>query len=73
VRQELGAVLLAAGKPAEAQRAFEQDLEFFPENGWSLHGLASALRAQGRTAEADEVQARFERIWEGGPITLAGR
>ncbi|MHB1168543.1 MAG: hypothetical protein ACYC28_04595 [Longimicrobiales bacterium] len=73
VNQELGAVLLAAGRPAEAQRAFESDLEFFPENGWSLHGLASALRAQGRTSEAAGVQARFERIWEGGPIDLAGR
>src|SRR5690606_9996935 len=65
VRQELGAVLLAAGRPSEAQRAFEADLEYFPENGWSLHGLARALRAQGRSAEADEVEARFTRVWEG--------
>lgn len=68
VHQELGAVLLLAGRPAEAQRAFETDLAFFPENGWSLHGLASALRAQGRTAEADEVEARFARVWEGAPM-----
>jgi len=73
VRQELGAVLLAAGKPAEAQKAFEADLEFFPENGWSLHGLARALRAQGRTVEADQVEARFTRVWEGGPIEMASR
>lgn len=72
VHQELGAVLLLAGRPAEAQRAFEKDLAFFPENGWSLHGLARALRAQGRTGEADEVDARFARVWEGAPIG-AGR
>jgi predicted Zn-dependent protease len=66
-------VLLAAGKPAEAQKAFEADLEFFPENGWSLHGLARALRAQGRTVEADQVEARFTRVWEGGPIEMASR
>lgn len=72
VRQELGVVLLAAGRPSEAQRAFEADLEYFPENGWSLHGLARALRAQGRSAEADEVEARFTRVWEGAPIEVAG-
>ncbi len=72
VRQELGALLLAANRPAEAQQAFEQDLARFPENGWSLHGLARALRAQGRVAEADAVQARFERIWKGADVELAG-
>lgn len=72
VRQELGVVLLAAGRPADAQRAFEEDLVRFPENGWSLHGLARALRAQGRGADADAVQARFERVWAGADVELAG-
>jgi len=72
VHYDLGVVLLEAGRPGEAQRAFEADLAFFPDNGWSLHGLARALRAQGRSAEADEVQARFARIWEGAPIDVAG-
>lgn len=63
VREELGVVLLRAGRHAEAERAFREDLDRFPENGWSLHGLAAALRAQGRTAEADAVQKRFEAAW----------
>lgn len=71
VRQELGMVLLDAGRPAEAERAFREDLERFPENGWSLHGLARALRAQGRAAEADAAMERFRTIWRDADVQLA--
>jgi Flp pilus assembly protein TadD len=57
-RQDLGVVLLMAGRPAEAEQAFREDLATFPENGWSLEGLAAALAAQGRSAEAD-----LTRVW----------
>ncbi|MGH7481082.1 MAG: hypothetical protein ACRELV_02930, partial [Longimicrobiales bacterium] len=60
VRQELGRVLLAAGQAAEAERVFREDLERFPENGWSLGGLAEALRAQGKAGEAAAVEARID-------------
>jgi tetratricopeptide (TPR) repeat protein len=52
VRQELGQLLLSTGRAREAEAAFRRDLERFPENTWSLSGLADALRAQGRDAEA---------------------
>jgi hypothetical protein len=68
VRQDLGAVLLAAARPAAAEQAFREDLKRFPDNGWSLHGLVLALRAQGRTADADAVAERFRRVWEGPPM-----
>jgi tetratricopeptide (TPR) repeat protein len=71
VRQEFGIVLLQAGRAAEAEAAFREDLERFPENGWSLHGLARALRAQGRTAEAEDAVQRFNRIWAGADVRLA--
>jgi tetratricopeptide (TPR) repeat protein len=64
VRHELGAVLLAAGRPAEAEEVFRASLDRFPKNGWSLAGLAQALRAQGRTAEADRVAEAFRDMWE---------
>ena len=41
-RQDLGAVLLLAGRRADAVRAFEGDLAHFPQNFWSLRGLAEA-------------------------------
>jgi len=62
-RQDLGAVLLEAGRAAYAERTFREDLDRFPENGWSLHGLAGALEAQGRGPEAAAVWADFERVW----------
>lgn len=68
VRQELGALLLKAGRAAEAEAAFRADLERFRENGWSLYGLAESLRAQGRTAEADEVMARFRTAWRSADV-----
>lgn len=62
-RQDLGAVLLVAGRPRDAERAFREDLAKFPENGWSLRGLAAALRAQGKAAEAADVESRFQKAW----------
>jgi tetratricopeptide (TPR) repeat protein len=63
LRQQLGAVLLAAGRAKDAEQAYRQDLVRYPNNGWSLHGLAEALRAQGRTREADAVAAKFQKVW----------
>ncbi len=62
-RQDLGALLLAADRPAEAEKVFEDDLAHFPQNGWSLRGLQLALSAQGRHAEADATGQEFRRVW----------
>ena len=45
VRQELGLVLLKAGRAEEAAEVFREDLERFPENDWSLEGLRRSLKA----------------------------
>ncbi len=47
VRQELGALLLKAGRPDEAERVFHEDLKRFPNNLWSQQGLAQTLRSTG--------------------------
>ena len=70
VRQELGAVMLAAGRPADAERAYREDLDKFPANGWSLYGLTMSLRAQGKTAEAEKTRAEYRKVWEGAEPTL---
>ena len=64
-RQALGNALLAAGQPAEAERAFREDLERHPENGWALYGLAESLRRGKRSAEAAAVEERFSAAWRG--------
>ena len=70
VRHELGEVLLAADRPAEAEAAFRADLERFPANGWSLKGLELALRAQGRDEEADRVAREFEDAWAHADVPI---
>jgi tetratricopeptide (TPR) repeat protein len=65
VRHDLGSVLLAAGRPVEAEAVFLEDLARFPENGWALRGLAAALRAQGKEADAAGVEARARASWGG--------
>ena len=63
VRHPLGAALLQAGRYAEAEAVFREDLKKLPENGWGLFGLERALRLQKKDAEADAVKKRFEVIW----------
>lgn len=70
VRQSLGAALLKAGRNAEAEAVYREDLKRFPENGWSLYGLAAALNAQGRTAEAAAVEKRFAKAWADADVKL---
>ena len=69
-RQSLGAALLASDRVAEAQAVFEADLEQYPMNGWSMFGLAEALRRQGDNTGAAEVTARFETVWQFADVSL---
>ncbi|MGH7517311.1 MAG: hypothetical protein ACREOC_07560 [Gemmatimonadales bacterium] len=59
VRHHLGALLLEAGRAPEAEQRYREDLKRFPNNAWSLAGLAASLRAQGKEADAAEVDARL--------------
>jgi tetratricopeptide (TPR) repeat protein len=68
VRHTLGSVLIAAGRPADAEAAFREDLERFPNNGWSLLGLARSLEAQGRKTEAQEALATFEAAFDDAAV-----
>jgi tetratricopeptide (TPR) repeat protein len=70
-RQALGAVLLEAGRAREAETVYWDDLRRHADNGWSLYGLAKALRAQDKKAEADAVQARFDKAWSRADVKLS--
>ena len=69
-RQSLGAVLLAAGRPAEAEVVYWEDLRRKPGNGWSLFGLLQALKAQGKAELATEIQMRFNKAWANADFEL---
>ena len=70
VRHNLGAILLEAGRPRAAEKVYRADLARFPDNGWSLFGLAQSLRAQGKKQEADEVQRLFETAWQHADVEI---
>ena len=70
-RQSLGAALLASDRVDDAQAVFEADLEQYPMNGWSMFGLAEALRRQGDEAGAEQMTARFETVWQFADVSLA--
>ena len=47
-----------------------EDLRRHPENGWALYGLAQALAAQHKDAEALAVRQRFDKAWKSADVTL---
>jgi tetratricopeptide (TPR) repeat protein len=73
VRQELGVILLQAGRAAESESVYREDLARFPDNGWSLDGLARSLSAQGRTTEAAAARETFQRIWSTADVRITDR
>lgn len=70
-RHALGAVLVSAKRHAEAQEVYEADLRKYPENGWSLRGLADALEGQGQAVEANAVRARLRKAWARADVQVA--
>jgi tetratricopeptide (TPR) repeat protein len=69
-RLALGAILLEAGRPAEAETVYWEDLRRNRDNGWALFGLAQALRAQGKDDQASIAEARFAKAWARADLTL---
>ena len=58
VRHALGAVLLEAGRPAEAETVYWEDLKRNRENGWALTGLIRVY--SGRNGEAEDEPFALE-------------
>jgi len=69
-RQNLGAVLIEAGKFAEAEKVYRENLAEIPENGWGLFGLHQALLKQGKNDEANKVEKKFNEAWKYADIAL---
>jgi len=55
--------LISDGKPGDAEQVFRDDLKQYPEDGWSLDGLAICLRSRNDTSELSGVEDRFKKAW----------
>ena len=60
-RHWLGAALIEAGRFADAERVYREDLAQHPRNGWSLLGLKQAIEGQGRSEAT--VVTDLEKAW----------
>jgi len=62
-------VLLGAGRPNDAADVYREDLKRFPENGWSLYGLAEAVKAAGQAS--GPTMERFKKAWEKADVEIS--
>jgi len=70
VRPYLGAALLDAGQPEQAAAVYAEDLAKYPDNGWSLHGLAKAQRALKQADAAADSERRYAAAWQWADVEL---
>ena len=70
VSHYLGAALIQAGDPDEAEAVYRESLKHYRRDGWALFGLAQALEAQGKTDEAKTASAAFAEAWKAADVTL---
>ncbi len=69
-RHILGAILLDAGRPVEAEVVYWQDLKKNPENAYSLFGMYQALSAQDKDQQAASFLARYNAMWANSDVKL---
>lgn len=70
IRHTLGAVYLATNQYAKAEQCYREDLEKWPNNGWSLFGLSKALTGLGKKKAAQEALANYEKYWAKADASL---
>ena len=70
VRQTLGAVLLEAGKSAQAENVFKEDLKMYRNNGWSLFGLSQSLEKQGKKKESAATMKLYKKAFKNADVQL---
>jgi tetratricopeptide (TPR) repeat protein len=69
-RHFLGAALYDAGKFAEAEQVYMEDLKVNRENGWSLLGLQLSQQKQGKKTDATTIAKRFSKSWKNSDVVV---
>jgi tetratricopeptide (TPR) repeat protein len=70
MRHSFGASLINAGRYAEAEKVYREDIARLPEDGWALFGLSQSLRGQGKKREAAPIDARFKQVWQKADLQI---
>ncbi|MEO7453324.1 MAG: tetratricopeptide repeat protein [Fimbriimonadales bacterium] len=68
-RHTLGAVLFQMKRYKEAEQVYRDDLKKLPHNGWSLYGLQSSLKAQGKPQSA-AIEKEFKAAWADSEVKI---
>lgn len=69
-RQFLGAALFDAGKYAEAEKVFNDDLKKNPLNGWSLKGLKLTQEKLGKKTEAQATEKLVSKAFKNADVSI---
>lgn len=70
VRESLGAALVRAGRPAEAESVFREGLRRSPRNGRILFGLLECLKAQQNKQASEWVAQELATAWARADVPL---
>jgi tetratricopeptide (TPR) repeat protein len=70
VRESLGGLLLRAGRHAEAEAVFRENLRLNPRSPRSLFGLLEAVKAQ-KKAGAEWLQPQLDSAWKHAEVKLS--
>jgi tetratricopeptide (TPR) repeat protein len=71
VRHHLGAVQIEAGKYANALQTFKDDLQKYPKNGWSLHGMKLAYSRLNDAVNKAKIEEQLETVWATADVELS--
>lgn len=71
VRQVLGYAYLQTRNWKMAAKAYREDLQEFPRNGWSLFGLMQAYQRMGEDELAQATGKKFQAAWKHADVRLA--
>jgi tetratricopeptide (TPR) repeat protein len=67
----LGAALMQAHRPADAEAVYRDSLTRYRMDGWALYGLAQALDAQGKRDDAAATRKEFASAWQLADVKLS--
>jgi tetratricopeptide (TPR) repeat protein len=69
-RHALGAILLRDKQAEAAEKVYREDLRRWPDNGWSLRGLAQTLEVLGKKEDALKAKDRFMEVWKRADVKI---